>query len=81
MSSKPALNKLVVRNKNPGSVSVGANTEVLLNGQPVEGLTDLKIHIAAGDVARVTFELVTDLDCIELGLDDVQRVGKYEKGI
>lgn len=63
--------KLTVRNKKPGTISVGANTEVLLDGKPMGNISFLKIEIKSKKVAKVTMEMYADVD---LELDSIPHI-------
>jgi hypothetical protein len=56
--------KVTVRNK-PGAegrLTVGANTEVLLDGVRVRGVNFIKIEIGAKKLAKVTIELYAEVE-------------------
>lgn len=59
---KGVLQKLVVKNKNPGSVSTGANTEVTLDGVPLRGVSFLKLEFKAAKTAKVIMEMYCDVE-------------------
>ena len=67
--------KLQIRNKNPGTMSVGANTEVLLDGKILPGVKRLSLDIEAGGLASVKIEMVVDIEEI----DGHFEIGTYEK--
>ena len=62
MSQTTKYPKLEVRNKKPGSISVGANTEVYIDGKKLPNLSFIKIEIGARKVAKVTMEMYVDTD-------------------
>lgn len=62
MSQTTKYPKLSIRNKNPGSISVGANTEVTIDGKKLPNLSFIKIEIGSRKVAKVTMEMYVDVD-------------------
>ena len=64
--SQAKLHKLTVRSKSPGKVSVGANTEILLDGKPLNGVKFLKIEFHPRRVTKVQLELYVDLESTEV---------------
>lgn len=73
--SQTKMPKLTVRNRKPGTISVGANTEVLVNDKPIPGISFLKIEIKAKKVAKVTMEMYADVD---LELDSIPHIKTTE---
>lgn len=87
------VHKLTVKNKNPGSISTGANTQVELDGQPLKGVRFLKIECKPASVVKVTMELYAEVEVeadvalqhtainpdeeIKIG-DAIYVLGKYE---
>jgi hypothetical protein len=59
-----AVHKLTIRNRSDrqGAISTGANTEVLLDGQPMKGVSSVKIECKALDVTKVTIEMYAEVD-------------------
>lgn len=57
MSQIKGVHKLHIRNKNPDILSHGANTEVLLDGQPLKGVTFLKLEYKPTKLTKVTIEM------------------------
>lgn len=53
---------LKIRNKNPGTVSTGANTEVTLDGKKLPNLSFLKLEFHSRKVTKVTMEMYVDVD-------------------
>ncbi len=62
MSQTTKYPKLTIRNKKPGSVSVGANTEVELDGKKLGNLSFLKLEFHSRKVTKVTMEMFVDVD-------------------
>lgn len=58
------MNKLTIKQKeeSKGKVMTGANTEVLLNGKPLPGLTGIKFEVKAASIAKVTLEMIAEVD-------------------
>ena len=61
-----APSKIRISNKNPGNYLTGANTLVELDGQLLSGVTFLKVELKPGKLAKVTVEMVVDIDCLEI---------------
>ena len=74
--TKTCFNKLRIYNKDPGSVSTGANTIVELDGKVIGGCTFLKIELKPQKVAKVTIEMLAEIDDIELEELDLQHVSQ-----
>lgn len=64
---KPA--KFTIRNKEPGTLSKGANTVIELNGKAIPGVTFLKLEIKPKNIARLTLEMLVSIDDVELDAD------------
>ena len=80
MSQTKKVPKLTIKNRKPGSVSTGANTEVLLDGHPIQaGLTFLKVEIKAAKVAKITMEMLAELD-IEVEGEPQLKLKETEEG-
>lgn len=62
MSQTTKYPKLTIRNKNPGRVSVGANTEIELDGKKLENISFLKLEFHSRKVTKVTMEMLVDID-------------------
>jgi hypothetical protein len=58
------ISKLTVRNRKgtEGRITTGANTELLIDGTPVKGITFLKIEIKPAKVAKITIEMIAEVD-------------------
>lgn len=63
--------KITVRNREPGKIATGANTQVLLDGHEMKGLTFIKVQVKSRNVAKVTFEMLGELD---IDLDGVEII-------
>lgn len=80
MSQTAKVHRIQVRRKpaSEGStIQTGANTEVLIDGQPFRGITFLKFEVKAKGVAKCTIELFADLD-IDAELYPDIKVAKEE---
>lgn len=71
---------LKVRNKNPGTVSTGANTEVMLDGKSLPNLSFLKLEFHSRRVTKVTMEMYVDVD-IEVEPGDANLQVKKISGL
>jgi hypothetical protein len=88
-----AISKLCIKNRAPGTISTGANTEVTLDGQPVRGVTFLKIEVKPKNILKVTMEMYCEVEVeadvqleqttinpdeeVKIG-DAIYVLGKYE---
>ena len=71
---------LKVRNKNPGTISTGANTEVTLDEQKLPYLSFLKMEFHSRRVTKVTMEMYVEAD-IELEPGDATMTFKKVNGL
>lgn len=62
MSQTNKFPVLKIRNKNPGTVNVGANTEVELDGKKLGNLSFLKLEFHSRKVTKVTMEMLVEVD-------------------
>jgi hypothetical protein len=91
--NKGAISKLCIKNKAPGTISTGANTEVTLDGQKLGGVSFLKMEFKPKNVVKITMEMYCEVEVdvdvqleqtsinpdeeIKIG-DAVYVLGKYE---
>lgn len=80
MSQTPKYPVLKVRNKYPGTVSTGANTEVELDGKKLPNLSFLKLEFHSRRVTKVTMEMYVDVD-IEVEPGDATMTIKKVSGL
>ena len=71
---------LKIRNKNPESISTGANTEVTLDGKKLPYLSFLKLEFHSRKVTKVTMEMFVDID-IEIEAGDASMTIKKVSGL
>lgn len=64
---EPKFHKLKVYSSEPNQVSKGSNTKVELDGNPVKGVSFLKVEFDARKVTKVTMDLYVS----EIAIDDV----------
>ena len=64
--SQSAMHKVAIRNKAPGTISTGANTELTIDGIPMRCVSFVKIEIKARNVAKMTMEMYVDIEDIQL---------------
>ena len=62
MSKTATPPKLKIYNKNPGTISTGANTVVELDGNKLPLVSFLKLEIKPRGVAKLTVEMYVDVD-------------------
>ena len=55
------IHHIQIKNKAPGKISTGMNTMILMDGEPLEGVTDLQFKVDARGVAKVTMTMVADV--------------------
>lgn len=58
------MDKLSIKQKEEakGKAMTGANTQVTLNGKPLRGCTGIKFEVQAASVAKVTIEMIAEVD-------------------
>lgn len=71
---------LKIRNKNPGTISTGANTDVELDGKKLPTLSFLKLEFHSRKVTKVTMEMFVDVD-IEVEPGDATMTIKKVSGL
>jgi hypothetical protein len=54
--------KLSIKNKQPGTLSTGANTLIELDGKPLRGVTFLKLECKPANVVKVTMEMYAEVE-------------------
>ena len=59
---KGVPHKILVRNKNPGTISKGANTVVELDGKPIKMCTFFKMEVKPKGLTKVIIELYADVE-------------------
>ena len=64
--SQTKLHKLTIRNKEPGQISKGANTEILLDGKPLKMVKFLKLEFHPRRLTKVQLEMYVDLEDVEV---------------
>lgn len=57
MSTKPHIFELRQRENSTG-VMTGANTELTMDGQKIMGVRKVKVEVEAGELAKITIEVV-----------------------
>lgn len=72
---KGVPSKLVIRNKAPGTLSSGANTEVLLDGKPLKSVSFLKVEVKPAKMTKVTLEMYCDVELeADVEMEPVQEI-------
>lgn len=59
---KGVPHKILVKNRNPGTMSVGANTIVLLDGKPIKYCTFFKMEVKPKSLTKVIIEMYADVE-------------------
>ena len=79
--SQPKCPKLTVRNVpgTEGKLTVGANTEVALNGQVLGNVSFIKIEIGAKRIAKVMMEMFVEVD-VEVNLSHLDVMKETDTG-
>jgi hypothetical protein len=77
---KLKVHKLQIRNKpeEAGTLSKGANMEVLLDGTPLRGVSFFKFEVKSGSVAKVMLEMFADVDieaAVHLSHKELKKTG------
>lgn len=60
-----SVHKITIRPKEgvpEGTPMTGANTQVLIDGEPFKGLTALAFDVETGSIARVTVQMFAQVD-------------------
>ena len=60
-TTKGVPHKILIRNKSPGTLSTGQNTEVLLDGKRLKGVCFIKIEVKPRGLAKVLLEMYADV--------------------
>ena len=77
---KGVPHKILVKNKNPGTISTGANTVVELDGKPIKYGTFFKMEVKPKGLVKVTIELYADVEfegeveLVERQVDDTVHI-------
>lgn len=59
---KNCHHKLSIKNKNPGSISTGANTEVYLDGERLNGVSFIKLEFKSHKITKVLLEMYVEAE-------------------
>jgi len=65
--------KLVIKNKNPGTLLSGANADITLDGQPIKGISFLKVEIKPNKLAKVSLEMYCDIESEFDAVPDIMK--------
>lgn len=81
MSQSNKVNKITIRNRPgaEGKLTVGANTQILFNDQPIGGACFVKFEVHARKVAKVTIEMFAEVE-IEANVEELQVVKEKDTG-
>ena len=80
MSQSVKVHKVVIRNREPGQISKGANTTVLIDGIPIPYVSFIKLEIKAGNVAKLTMDMYVDIENVEIDTPlELTHVSSIEK--
>jgi hypothetical protein len=63
--AKPKANvhRIKIQKKNPDSkITTGANTEILIDGTPIKGVTEATLFLSPSEVGILRLSLVGDID-------------------
>ena len=61
MATKHKAPKLTIKNKQPGKLLTGMNTELFLDGKKLRSVTAFKLETSARGVAKLTLEMYVDV--------------------
>ena len=68
------LHKVTIKNREPGNVSVGANTVLLIDGKPLKGVKSYTLECDVRSLTKLTLEMyVSDVDVV------IDEIGNYEQ--
>lgn len=58
------IHKITIQNRKgcENEWSTGNNVEVLIDGKPVDGITDLQLELRPGELARLTIEMMAQVE-------------------
>jgi hypothetical protein len=56
------LHKIKIRSTDESGFNTGFNTEVSIDGTPIKGVTALYFEVLPGQVARLSLELMADVE-------------------
>lgn len=75
---KGVPSKILVKNKNPGTISSGANTEVYIDGQKVNCVSYLKLEFKPGKVTKVILEMFAEVEIENLDIEFTNQTTKTD---
>ena len=61
MAKELKVHKLLIQSRSTDSASTGANTQVLLDGKILKGVTAVRYEVAGGNIAKVTIEMLASV--------------------
>lgn len=70
------MHKITIKNKSPGKPLTGASTELLLDGKPLKGVVDFTLDITPRDVAKITIEMLADVEMVDVEIGNLERKSK-----
>lgn len=76
---KGAISKLVIKNRAPGTISTGANTEVTIDGLPLKAVSFLKLEFKPGNVVKVCLEMYCEVEVdVDVKLEELANLPNEE---
>ena len=63
------VHKISIKNKRPEEPLTAMNTEILMDGQPLLGVTSLKLEVDAKAIAKITLEMIADFELEQTHID------------
>ena len=69
-----APHKITIKNKQPGKPLTGANTEVLIDDQPLRYAKRITLEVGAREVATVIIELFADVSVEGYALGSLEKI-------
>jgi len=66
--------RLTIKNKQPGKPLTGANTEVLIDDQPLRYAKRITLDIGAREMATVTIEFFADVSVEGYALGSLEKI-------
>ena len=74
--NKGVPSKILVKNRNPGTISSGANTEVYINGQKVNGVSYLKLEFKPAKLTKIVLEMYAEVEIEDLDIEFTNQTPK-----
>lgn len=67
--TKLSVHKIKISNRNPATPLTGFNAIVEIDGQPLKGVTFLKLELKPNKIAKIVIEMVADVEIEETAVE------------